>query len=252
MKNKLERKDIIYQPIPYLIGTFILTWCCAFLMTKINYNAHIILFTVLDFMENASPLFCALILFRKYWTEEKFFRHFFFGKRASMISYTVVFLLFAAQFLNFYLFQVKNTAFSARTFIAVFVGQFFLGGGLEEAGWRGYLLPCLYKRYHILIASIGVSLVWVLWHIPYFLIPGSAQDGSSFISYSIIGIITGLVLTAIYTMTDSVLICMLFHSWQNTIVMTMQADMENVWFMILFICLGIVSALLCLYKCKKF
>lgn len=159
--------------------------------------------------------------------------------------------MFAAQFLNFYMFQVEKAEFSVRTFIIAFVGQFWLGGGLEEAGWRGYLLPCIYRKYNIVISSIVVSIIWVLWHLPYFLIPGSVQAGGSFLSYSIIGVITGFILAAIYLLTKSVLLCMLFHSWQNTIVMTVQADMGNIWFMIVFLFLGIVSVLLCLGKQKQ-
>lgn len=258
--EKFEKKNITYYPVPYLIGTFMLTWCCAVLMFRIDYSTHTIHFTVLDFLENASPLLCALILLKSYWKKERFFRRFFYGKKASMFSYTAVFLLFAAQFLNFYLFRIKDTAFSAHTLLITFMGQFLLGGGLEEAGWRGYLLPCFYahrhltpcpvQKYRILISSIGVSIVWGLWHVPYFLLPGSLQAGSSFISYLIIGIITGFILTAIYMLTDSVLLCMLFHSWQNTIVMTIQPDMENIWFMIWFIGLGAAAVLLCLHETK--
>lgn len=251
MKVKHEDHDIVYQPIIFIIGTFAITWCCAGVMAKTDYNTHTILFTFLDFMENASPLFCTLILFRKYLTRDKLFRQFFFGKTGSTFSYVIVFLLFVAQFMNFYLFQVNNAEFSAHTFITTFIGQFLLGGGLEEAGWRGYLLPCLYKKHNILLSSIGVSIIWVIWHLPYFFISGSIQASESFISYAIIGIITGFILAAIYLLTKSVLLCMLFHSWQNTIVMTVQADMENIWFMIVFMFLGIVSVLLCLNKQKQ-
>ena len=173
MRSHQEATDIIYKPLLFTICTFIVTWCCAGLMAKVDYDAHIVLFTFLDFMENASPLFCALILLR----------------------------------------------------------------------------PYLVKKH--LLSSIVVSLIWVFWHIPYFFISDSMQAGRSFLSYSVIGIITGFILTAIYLLTKSVLLCMLFHSWQNTIVMTIQADMSNIWFMILFILLGAISILLCMFEQKR-
>ena len=77
------------------------------------------------------------------------------------------------------------------------------------------------------------------------------QAGESFLSYALIGIITGFILTAIYLLTKSVLLCMLFHSWQNTIVMTVQVDMSNIWFMILFILLGVISFLICIVSQKQ-
>lgn len=249
MNNRYE--NVIYRPICFIIGTFIITWCCAWLMPKVDYGSHAVLFTFLDFIENASPLLCAMILLRKNFTGDKLFRHFFLGETDNKLQYLIVLLLFAGQFLNFYLFQVKNTDFSLKTFITVFVGQLLLGGGLEEAGWRGYLLPCLYKKHNILLSSLVVSVIWAIWHLPYFFIPDSMQAGESFLSYSFIGIITGFILAAIYLLTKSVLLCMLFHSWQNTIVMTVEADMENVWFIIVFMFLGVVSVLLCLNKQKQ-
>lgn len=43
---------------------------------------------------------------------------------------------------------------------------FFDGGGLEETGWRGFALPELQKKHSLLRASIGVGVLWALWHIP--------------------------------------------------------------------------------------
>lgn len=250
MNNKQENFDVIYRPIPFIIGSFMITWSCAGLMLKIDYDAHVILFSFLDFLENASPLFCALLLLRPYWTREKWLFQFFVGVSAPMPQYVIVFALFAAQFLNFWLFKVESTDFSVQTFMITFAEQLMFGGGLEEGGWRGYLLPCLYKKYPVLFSSIMVSVVWVLWHLPYFFISGSLQAGESFLSYSIIGIMTGFILTAIYLLTKSVFLCMLFHSWQNTIVMTVQTDTSNIWFMVIFLFLGITSAFLCLIRQK--
>lgn len=55
----------IYRPIPFLLGTFLITWLCAGLMTITDHAAHPIVFTALDFLENASPLICALLLLQK-------------------------------------------------------------------------------------------------------------------------------------------------------------------------------------------
>jgi len=130
------------------------------------------------------------------------------------------------------------------------MGQLLLGGGLEEAGWRGYLLPCLCRKHHPAVSSVAVSLLWVLWHLPYFLIPDTIQVNQNILSYTIIGILTGFILTAIYLLTKSVLLCMLFHSWQNTIVMVIPIDMENAGFLFTFTLLGMVSLLLCVFHRK--
>jgi len=38
----------------------------------------------------------------------------------------------------------------------------------EESGWRGYMLPELYKRYSLLKSSLIVAGVWITWHLPAF------------------------------------------------------------------------------------
>lgn len=248
--NTLPNTDAetIYRPVPFLLGTFSITWLCAGLMTVTDYIAHPILFSALDFLENASPIICALFLLQKPLSSMTSLRQFLLGKtvRSALYPKLIVLLLFTTQFLNFYCFRLPESDCSISVFLSVFVGQFLLGGGLEEAGWRGYLLPCLSRKWHILLSSTAVSLIWVLWHLPYFLLPGNLQSEQNFFSYALIGIVTGFILTAIWLLTKSVLLCMLFHSWQNTLVMTIPADTGNPWFMLTFLLLGAASILLCL------
>ena len=51
-----------------------------------------------------------------------------------------------------------------------------LGGPLgEEFGWRGYALPALQDRMGWRMASLGLGLVWGVWHLPLFFIEGTSQ-----------------------------------------------------------------------------
>jgi membrane protease YdiL (CAAX protease family) len=43
------------------------------------------------------------------------------------------------------------------------------GGGMEEAGWRGFALPRLQVRHSPLVASLLLSCVWAAWHTPEYL-----------------------------------------------------------------------------------
>lgn len=45
----------------------------------------------------------------------------------------------------------------------------------EEFGWRGYALPVLQDRLGWRAASLGLGLVWGVWHLPLFFIDGTAQ-----------------------------------------------------------------------------
>lgn len=53
-----------------------------------------------------------------------------------------------------------------------FVYILFLGGPLqEEFGWRGYALDPLIDRFGALTGSVGLGLVWGIWHLPWFYMP---------------------------------------------------------------------------------
>ena len=53
----------------------------------------------------------------------------------------------------------------------------------EEVGWRGYLLPSLARRLGLGGATLVVGIIWAVWHLPLFFIPGSGSDGQSFPLY---------------------------------------------------------------------
>ncbi|MFC6940666.1 type II CAAX prenyl endopeptidase Rce1 family protein [Salinirubellus sp. GCM10025818] len=58
----------------------------------------------------------------------------------------------------------------------LFLGFIILfGGGLEEPGWRGYLLPALQETYSPLTAGLIVGVVWAGWHLPLVFISGTIQ-----------------------------------------------------------------------------
>jgi len=53
--------------------------------------------------------------------------------------------------------------------IALFIIMFLVGGGLgEEIGWRGYALDRLQEKHSALNASLLLSAVWIMWHLPLF------------------------------------------------------------------------------------
>jgi membrane protease YdiL (CAAX protease family) len=57
-----------------------------------------------------------------------------------------------------------------------FVRVLFLGGPLEEElGWRGFALPRLQARRTAFEAALVLGLMWGLWHIPLYFVPGTGQ-----------------------------------------------------------------------------
>jgi membrane protease YdiL (CAAX protease family) len=54
--------------------------------------------------------------------------------------------------------------------------QMLIGGALaEELGWRGFALDRLQARWSPLVASLGLGVVWAVWHLPLFALRGTAQ-----------------------------------------------------------------------------
>lgn len=57
------------------------------------------------------------------------------------------------------------------------------GGGQEEIGWRGFILPFLEKRYGRWFGSGILGVVWAFWHIPLWFIPGTSQTYMNFAGF---------------------------------------------------------------------
>jgi membrane protease YdiL (CAAX protease family) len=63
----------------------------------------------------------------------------------------------------------------------------------EELGWRGFLLPCLQSRFSALTASLLVGVVWGLWHLPLFFIPGPGWSDIPIWSYMLCAVSTSVI-----------------------------------------------------------
>jgi membrane protease YdiL (CAAX protease family) len=64
----------------------------------------------------------------------------------------------------------------------------FFGGGNEELGWRGYILPYLEKKFGLIFGSLILGVIWAAWHLPLWFIPGSSQMYMNFLVYAFITI----------------------------------------------------------------
>lgn len=90
-----------------------------------------------------------------------------------------------------------------------------IGGGSEEVGWRGVLLPKLLNKMPAFKATVIVAGIWGIWHFPLWFIQGVPQYGSNFILFICGTFSLSFLLTIIYIRTKSVFICILFHAVAN-------------------------------------
>lgn len=91
------------------------------------------------------------------------------------------------------------------------------GGGLEELGWRGVAQPEMERGLGRPASAVLVGLIWSLWHLPLFFLPGVGQYGTNFPVFAI-GLVGGaLILAWFYGRTESILLCILFHASWNAV-----------------------------------
>ncbi len=89
----------------------------------------------------------------------------------------------------------------------------------EETAWRGYALPRLQRRFDPLVASLVLGLMWGLWHLPLFFIPGSFQSSIPFVGFLISTLATSVVIGWVFNRArGSVLVVALFHGFTDVVI----------------------------------
>lgn len=97
------------------------------------------------------------------------------------------------------------------------LGFTFLSGPLsEEAGWRGFALPRLQKRYSALTSSLILGFLWACWHIPFYFEPNYAANGMPLPIFMVVVTALAILFTWIYNNSGgSLLLTMLAHFFFN-------------------------------------
>jgi len=94
-------------------------------------------------------------------------------------------------------------------------------GGLEEPGWRGLALPALQHRIGAFRASLVIGVIWALWHVPLFLLPGSSQAGTPFVLYAAAVVGISVITTWLYNAAGGrTLVAIVFHTLSNAVSVT--------------------------------
>ncbi len=102
--------------------------------------------------------------------------------------------------------------------LLIFLFNLLCAGGLEEPGWRGFLLPFLQKKRSPLLASLILAVIWGLWHLPFFW-SGGWPGGVMGVVFFLLMEITPLAIlfTAVFNRFEGSLpIVMVLHASINT------------------------------------
>lgn len=146
-----------------------------------------------------------------------------------IVFFSIVCIAYLAQGLNTWLFGGDPMALNLPAGIPeedlfaaipiIFIINIFLGGPLaEDIGWRGYALPKLREKLDALSASLIIGVVWVLWHLPFFIFPEgrSAVGGIPLLWFGLMTIAWSVLFAWVYVNTESILMPVLFHAAVNT------------------------------------
>jgi len=133
----------------------------------------------------------------------------------------------------------------------------FLNGGLEEVGWSGYILPYLEKRFGLIIGSLTSGLVWAIWHIPLWFVPGVVQSYVNFFEFTLMCIGYSYFLSLVREASGyRLLSCVIAHGTINAfsalfpfIIMEHGTKQIRFWIYVIFVfIIGIIIVLVRTYK----
>jgi len=96
---------------------------------------------------------------------------------------------------------------------------YLVGGSLgEEGGWRGFALPRLQQRSGPLVGTLLLGVLWGLWHLPFFFIPGTDWYGISF-GTGFVGHLIGLGVFDIWTIVLAVIFTWVFNNTHGSLLL---------------------------------
>ena len=166
------------------------------------------------------PLF-ALIVITK--IEKKSLKETFKNMFSKAPVWTIIFAVISPMILSgtAYLIYVA-TADNAEplgvtlvTFLPIAFMILFVGGPVEEFGWRGYLLPKLRDKYSIIITILIMGIIHGIWHIPLHYINGTVQEAIPIYEFLIVTIAITVSYVFIYEYTKSIIPMIILHWFAN-------------------------------------
>lgn len=100
--------------------------------------------------------------------------------------------------------------------VPYFVLMLLVGGGQEEFGWRGYAQEPLQQRFGVVSGSIVLGVVWGMWHLPLWFMPGEGHAYYSFLAFMLFTVSFALIIGVLYNVSGKKLIIpLIIHAMSN-------------------------------------
>lgn len=214
----------------YLAGTLgqillvsLLVWLLRAGEVRVDYGTPIGLFTLM-LGGVSSAIWGGYVSIRYHHSSFKQLVRDFFQVKQAPLNYLLVLIFIGLDFLPLVL-SGKMIIPTWYLPIILFV-KALVFGGIEEIGWRYFFQPTLQEKLPYLVSTLCTFVAWSLWHLLYFYIDGSLT------MVKLLPFLLGLfsncfILSAIYTKTRSLWLCVMTHALINAL--SQLSSAESVW-----------------------
>lgn len=214
----------------YLAGTFgqillvsLLVWLLRAWGLRVDYGTPIGLFTLM-LGGLSSAIWGGYVSIRYHHSSFKQLVRDFFQVKQAPLNYLLVLIFIGLDFLPLVL-SGKMIIPTWYLPIILFV-KALVFGGIEEIGWRYFFQPTLQEKLTYIVSTLCTFVTWSLWHLLYFYIDGSLA------MVKLLPFLLGLfsncfILSAIYTKTRSLWLCVMTHALINSL--SQLSSAESVW-----------------------
>ncbi len=214
----MKKRNIVLPFVLFTVGITWLLWWGIVIANQFGYLKFGTPLMMILYMigGNSKPIVAiALLLKSKEMTGRELWRKIFGFKQA--IRYYI--FVFAMVILSYSIPIFMGTASIIAPFYMAILALpiMIVGGGLEEVGWRLILQPNLEKKMNFTFATLLTGATWAIWHLPLFFMEGTNQFTWNFGVFSITVMGLSFILAAIYKMSGSLWLCILFHTVWNAL-----------------------------------
>lgn len=214
----------------YLAGTFgqillvsLLVWLLRAGEVRVDYGTPIGLFTLM-LGGVSSAIWGGYVSIRYHHSSFKQLVRDFFQVKQAPLNYLLVLIFIGLDFLPLVL-SGKMIIPTWYLPIILFV-KALVFGGIEEIGWRYFFQPTLQEKLPYLVSKLCTFVAWSLWHLLYFYIDGSLAIVN--LLPFLLGLLSNcFILSAIYTKTRSLWLCVMTHALINSL--SQLSSAESVW-----------------------
>ena len=223
----MKRKQAL---LLYLVGTLgqillvsLLVWLLRAGGVRVDYGTPIGLFTLI-LGGLSSAIWGGYVSIRYHHSSVKQLVRDFFQVKQAPLNYLLVLIFIGLDFLPLVL--SGGMIIQAWYFPIMLFCKALVFGGIEEIGWRYFFQSALQEKLTYLVSTLFTFLAWSLWHILYFYIDGSLA------TIQLLPFLLGLlsncfILSAIYTNTRSLWLCVMTHALINAL--SQLSSAESLW-----------------------